>query len=196
MVMHTFRPSIVDLMRKIRLLPHITQCLVSGFDEIESVLEMDTSEEPTNSIDVIERYINGRKMHYPQCMDPNQPRDITFEMSRGHRIRVNKFILDIKQRHGSKRKIGTGSGCRSLKRKPKRDCDLDEPNEIGIFSVEEEIRKKAKSNGVKQTAKRSSKKTKTLQYKSGVMFYIQANCKCGGINKIRRKEIGGKPQLD
>ena len=94
-------------MKKSRMPPHIIHCfVVSGFDEIESVLEMDASEGPTNSIEVIERYINSRKVHYPQCMDPNQPRDIPFEMSPGHRIRVDKFVLDMKQRYGCKRKMG------------------------------------------------------------------------------------------
>ncbi len=157
MAIHTFRPNIVDLMKESRMPPHIIHCfVVSGFDEIESVLEMDASEGPTNSIEVIERYINSRKVHYPQCMDPNQPRDIPFEMSPGHRIRVDKFILDMKQRYGCKRKMGEVSASRQLKKR-KRGCESDnegETNEIGISSVENEIREKIIKWGQK-IAKRS-----------------------------------------
>ncbi len=194
------RPNIVDLMRKSRLPPHIIQCfVVSGFDEIESVLEMDASEGPTNCIDVIERYINDRKMHYPQCMDPNQPREIPFEMSPGHRIRVKKFVVDMKQRYGSKKKMRTGSSaCRPLKKQKRdseKDSEKDEPNEIGI--VEVEIRKKIIKWSHENKKELKENEDFTIQVRRNVLdqgkLEASIRCKCGGIQKIQQKTTGVKP---
>ena len=47
-------------MRK-KLPPYIVECLiVSGFDAIDSIVEINTGDGPENSIDLIETYIEKR----------------------------------------------------------------------------------------------------------------------------------------
>ena len=84
---------VMRLMKQ-KLPPYIVNCVVSaGFDEIEVLSSMDTSENPGNSIEKIEKYIEQKfassPNHNPYSSSP-------FEFSPGHRIRLCHFIREVK----------------------------------------------------------------------------------------------------
>ena len=88
-----------------KLPPYVVECfMVSGFDDIDAMVEMNTSDGPKNSITIIESYIDKRKSDLPNCMGPNHLPHLPFEFPPGHRIRIQKFITEIKNKY-RKRKI-------------------------------------------------------------------------------------------
>ena len=100
------RFDIVDDMRK-KLPTYIVESLlVSGYDDIVSIAGMNLDEGPKNSISEIEQYIDKRKANYPQCLRPNHPENAPFEFPPGHKIRIEKFVCDIKFNHSTIRKQG------------------------------------------------------------------------------------------
>ena len=76
--------------------------LVSGFDDIDAIAEMCTDDGPKNSVSVIENFIDKRKANHPKCMGPHQLPNDRFEFPPGHRLRIQKFINDVKCRSGVK----------------------------------------------------------------------------------------------
>ena len=94
-----YRPELSELL-KAKLPEYIVQSfMMSGFDDIETILQMDIGEGPNNSIDAIEKFIN--KKRFPSCMGPHQLVDETFEFPPGHKLKIQKFIRDIQQQHHS-----------------------------------------------------------------------------------------------
>ena len=84
--------------------PYIVECFrVSGFDDIDSNVAMNTDIGPKNSVHLIESYIERRKASLPQCVGPNQIPNIPFEFPQGHRIRIDKFIRSVKLQNGVKK---------------------------------------------------------------------------------------------
>ena len=83
---------VIRLMKQ-KLPPYIVNCVVSaGFDEVEVLSSMDTSENPGNSIEkikFIERKFASSSVHNPFSSSP-------FEFSPGHRIRLSYFIREVK----------------------------------------------------------------------------------------------------
>ena len=102
------RPDAKELLES-KLPDYIAQSFLKcGFDEIEDIAEMDVGEGPNNSISVMEKYID--KKRFPECMGPNQLDDEPFEFPPGHRLKIKRFITEVKQMHKPQR---------SLKRKVK-----------------------------------------------------------------------------
>ncbi len=78
----------------------VESLLVSGFDDVVSIAGMNLDDGPKNTIKEIEQYIEGRKVNYPQCMSPSQPPNAPFEFPPGHKIRIEKFVRDVKWKQG------------------------------------------------------------------------------------------------
>ncbi len=86
-----------------RLPSYVVECfVVSGFDDVESITEMNTNEGPKNSIKIIESYIEKRKTAIKKCLGPNHLPNLPFEFPPGHRIRIQKFVQELKIRHKQK----------------------------------------------------------------------------------------------
>jgi len=95
--------DIVALMDK-RLPSYVGNCLrAAGFDELEVIASMDTSNGEDNSISKVERYIEKRHKHnqemLPPCCTKESMSALPFEFPPGHRIRICKFVEEIKQLH-------------------------------------------------------------------------------------------------
>ena len=84
---------VMRLMKQ-KLPPYIVNCVVSaGFDEIEVLSSMDTSENPGNCIKKIEKYIEQK---FASSLNHNPYSSSPFEFSPGHRIRLCHFIREVK----------------------------------------------------------------------------------------------------
>ena len=120
--------------------PYIVECfLVSGFDDLDTIAEMNTDNGSKNSVSTIESYIDKRKAYLPQCLGPHHIATLdSFEFPPGHRIRIERFIKNIKCMYGSITKpIQTKPiQIKSKKRKVERSDNDDIP------IATEEIRKK------------------------------------------------------
>ncbi len=83
---------------KAKLPSYIGKCfLVSGCDDVESIVEINTTDSP------IQNYIEKRKACFPKCIGPHQSPDTSFEFPPGHRIRIEKFIKSEKHQHAVKK---------------------------------------------------------------------------------------------
>ena len=93
--------DIFTLMDK-RLPSYVMNCLkAAGFDELEVIASMDITDGEENSISKIERYIEKRHKNNPEmlppCSTPESMNSLPFEFPPGHRIRICKFVEEIKQ---------------------------------------------------------------------------------------------------
>ena len=124
MILMKFRYSVLTDMKE-KLSFYIVECfLVSGSDDIESIVEMNIDDVPKNSINVIESYIDKGKASLPQCIGPNQLPNTPFEFRSGHRIRIEKSIHNIKCKYGVKKSMVKETKGKSKKRKLEvTDCD-------------------------------------------------------------------------
>lgn len=92
--------DVVDLMKK-RLPPYVVSCLVtSGYDSLDVILGMDTSENPGNSIETIERFVEkyhseGGQISCEQNVPIKLPHPFVFPP--GHRIMISNFISELKK---------------------------------------------------------------------------------------------------
>ena len=83
-----------------RLPTYIANCFsATGFDDLQSIREMDTCNGPNNSIKVIEEYIDKRKIELPLCMGPMHSSTLPFEFHPGHHIRIIKLINEIQDKY-------------------------------------------------------------------------------------------------
>ena len=75
---------------------YIVQCFtMSGFNDIDAIMEMNVDEGAGNSISTIEEFIDHHS--FPSCMNPylhNHP----FEFPPGHRIRIRHFVKETKEK--------------------------------------------------------------------------------------------------
>ena len=75
---------------------YVANCFAAtGFNDIESIREMDITNGPKNCIEIFKDYINTRKSELPSCMGPNDHYSLPFEFPPGHRIRIVKFIQEV-----------------------------------------------------------------------------------------------------
>jgi len=93
--------DIFALMDK-QLPSYVVNCLrAAGFDELEVIASMDITDGEENSINKIERYIEKRQKNNPEmlppCCTPESMNSLPFEFPPGHRIRICKFVDEIKQ---------------------------------------------------------------------------------------------------
>ena len=132
-----------------KLPPYVVECfMVSGFDDIDAIVEMNTSDGPKNSITIIESYIDKRKSDLPNCMGPKHLPHLPFEFPPGHHIRIQKFITEIKNKY-RKRKIESLPALREpplaskhKSKKRKLEADKSDDSDSNIPSTTNEIRRK------------------------------------------------------
>ena len=88
---------------KERLPEYIANCLIaSGYDEMQVLCDMNTSETPKNAIEKVESFINKKFSDKPEY---NPTLSLPFEFPPGHRARICNFIQELKQlRENAKRK--------------------------------------------------------------------------------------------
>ena len=84
-----------------RLPRYVVNCLqAAGYDELEVVASMDTTEGDGSSISKIENYIEKRHKSNPEML-PSYPSEsfnsLSFEFPPGHRIRIRNFVEEVKQ---------------------------------------------------------------------------------------------------
>lgn len=106
--------DIVTLMKQ-RLPEYIVNCFMSsGYDEMEVISTMDTSDKEHNSIDKIEKFIQRK---YANSAEHNPFPSPAFEFPPGHRIRICNFVKEVKK---LKESCGSGKNVCTRKRgKPK-----------------------------------------------------------------------------
>lgn len=86
--------NVITLMKQ-KLPEYIVNCLTSsGYDELEVLCGMDTSEAPNNTIAKVESYINRK---YVSKVEYNPDLSTPFEFSPGHRERICNFIGELKK---------------------------------------------------------------------------------------------------
>ena len=133
-----------------KVLPeYIVECfLMSGYDNSLSVLEMDISEQPGNSVEVIERYVDENK--FENCMSSIHHRNqsISFCFPPGHHVLIKKVVKDIQEKHKTKNRSLCSNKPQAKKRKIKgkksktEDSEGESADEDDIPSVTHEIRTK------------------------------------------------------
>ena len=165
--------------------------MMSGFDDIETILQMDIGEGPNNSIDAIEKFIN--KKRFPSCMGPHQLVDETFEFPPGHKLKIQKFIRDIQQQHHSpaiseKRKPTT---VQPKKAKKKKHDDESQSNENANINAITEIRQKVLTWGKKEKVTLLENDHFTICVKRDVVdsgeFSVSIQCRCGKKYAFHKK---------
>ena len=93
------RFDVLEEMKKV-LPEYIVECfLMSGYDNNISVLEMDISEQPGNSVEVMERYVDENK--FENCMSSihHRNQNISFRFPLGHNVLIKKVVKDIQEKH-------------------------------------------------------------------------------------------------
>ena len=92
--------DVISLMER-RLPRYVVNCFrAAGYDEIQIVASMDTSDREMNSISKIEKYIEERFKHIPDMLPPSMSLEVNagpFEFPPGHRIRICNFVEEVKQ---------------------------------------------------------------------------------------------------
>ena len=185
-----------------KLPPYIVECLiVSGFDAIDSIVEMNTEDGPKNSIDLIETYIEKRKESFPQCMGPNQIPNTPFEFPPGHRIIIEKFVNNVKHHYRIKKVTVQDMKPRKTNQRPKKrkieSSDATDEDDY-ISSVTEEICKKVfkwSSENCDEVSQENVHFTVNVCRNTLDSSEIVASirCKCGSSQTINRKPTGSKP---
>ena len=138
-----------------KLPPYVVKCfLAAGFDTPDVIASMDTSENPGNSLAIIEsfidKYYSGHKDFYPTSTAPIAQKPFIFPPR--HRLRISNFVSEVKRRHerkfevtkaSSKRKLANFSKPLSKKIKASvkaEDSDTDSECIDTIASVSKQIR--------------------------------------------------------
>ena len=80
---------------KERLPQYVVNCLItSGYDEMQVLCDMDTSESPKNTIHKVESFINKRFSNKPEY---NPTLLLPFEFPPGHRAQISNFVHELKR---------------------------------------------------------------------------------------------------
>ena len=89
---------------KTRLPEYIANCfMVSGFDTLSIIAEMDVSSNPGNSVQQIEEYVNENNSEDPQCRLACVGKSSgKFKFPPGHRCTIEKFVKEMKKREQQK----------------------------------------------------------------------------------------------
>ena len=97
---HDLEYDVILLMER-RLPRYVVNCFrAAGYDDIQVVASMDTSDREMNSISIIEKYIEGKFKHIPEMLPPSvslEAAPTPFEFPPGHRIRICNFVKEVKQ---------------------------------------------------------------------------------------------------
>ena len=115
----------VVILMKQRLPEYIVNCFMSsGYDEMEVISTMDTSDKEHNSIDKIEKFIQRK---YANSAEHNPFPSPALEFPPGHRIRICNFVKEVKELRESCRSdknVRTGK-----RRKPESHPEYNVPSE-------------------------------------------------------------------
>lgn len=145
----------VESFMRDRLPPYVVKCfLVAGFDTPDVIASMDTSENPGNSITIIEsfidKYYSGHKDFYPTCTVPTAQQPFIFPP--GHRLRISNFVSEVKRKCERNLQVIKASSKRNLTNFSKplskkvrasvkaEDSDTDSECIDTIVSVSKQIR--------------------------------------------------------
>ena len=183
--------------------------LSSGFDEIEVLCSMDTSEKPGNSIEKIEKFIQKKFAH---DVDHNPcPSLVPFEFPPGHRTRICNFIKEIRQLKESHMQSDTKSNPKkrktcllpnalpSKKQKPcskglsdaGHDANGEDSNCLSVVDVSKQIR-----TSLRKWTNKQNSKLKDLQEGQHYSLHIVAEDNCGNFEvKIRCFHCGAAVAL-
>ena len=186
---------------KQKLPPYVVQCfIVSGFDDTESIIEMNVDDDPKNSICVMEDYIDKVKATNPECIGPYQVPSAPFLFPPGHRIRIEKYVRSIQLKYGvrNKRKVVEQ---KEKTKKQKLETTAVECESETIASVTKEIRKKAIKWGrencddlLKENEDFTILVSRDTSNASAIKASIRC-LKCGNPQKINRKATGSNSWL-
>ena len=128
-----------------KLPEYVVKCmLTAGFDVVEVITSMDISNEPGNSIELIENFINqhyaGNK-EYTLSLSP-------FAFPPGHRIRICKFVSDVQKQVKASTRIEQKHGRSKVKAKQlseKKGTDSSDSDSLNssesITSVSSRVRR-------------------------------------------------------
>lgn len=189
----------------------IESFIMSGYDNHLALLDMDVSEHQGNSIQVIEEYIDDNK--FENCMSSvhHKNKQYPFKFPPGHKLLIRKFVRDMKERWGEKKrknssdnKKTTAKRRKTYTRRPVNISDKDlqdgkgEDSDENVSIVTQEIRSKICS-WVKLSFKKKINEnehftiltTKTTNKK----ISVQIRCGCGKLFTLQRKSEGCKPWL-
>ena len=84
--------DVLEMMKQ-KLPEYVVKCLISaGYDEIEVLPTMDTSEKQGNSIEKIESFIEKK---YADNSEHNPFPSRPFEFLPGHRVRLCNFVREL-----------------------------------------------------------------------------------------------------
>lgn len=143
--------ELAELMKK-KLPLYIVNCLqAAGYDVPEVIVDMDITQEPGNSIKQIEEFIEKRYPDNPEYYgyEPSAASNrLPFEFPPGHRVRICKFVEDVRTRLRQKRRSPASEKskqktCKRLKltmqdeNEGGSDTDLDQ---VSVYSITQGIR--------------------------------------------------------
>ena len=105
---------------KEKLPPYVVRCfLAAGYDEADVISSMDTSENPGNSIELIERYISKYFSDQLECYSNPALLGKPFCFPPGHRLRICDFVSKVNKM------VTCGTEAKGKKRK---QCSVDVPS--------------------------------------------------------------------
>lgn len=162
----TFEPTIdVIKIMKQKLPEYVVKCLISaGYDEIEVLSTMDTSEKQGNLIEKIESFIEKK---YADNSEHNPFPSRPFEFPPGHRVRICNFVRELKKlreklelelnpvRHVGKKRLhshmhSNPSTSKRIKAVSVDDTDIDENEVTTALQVSKQVRSSMKKWITKQ----------------------------------------------
>ena len=193
--------NVITLMKE-RLPEYIANCLIaSGYDEMQVLCDMNTSETPKNAIEKVESFINKKFSDKPEY---NPTLSLPFEFPPGHRARICNFIQELKQlRENAKRKT-VANHKSSKRRKISRSyaelsgdkIDLTDDAELSVVNIET-VSKQVRSNLRNWATKQSEVKLqegvhyslKISPKESPGFFLVSLRCaKCNIFIQLHQKD--------
>ena len=152
-------------------------------------MSMDGSEQPGNSIETIENYINDQYAgHEDYCNTPVSSCSVTpFVFPPGHRLRIRNFVLELRKKlhhtdvgtepMDTKQKKHRKSSSASKFKKPKLSTDSDTDSE-SIFSASQQIR----ANIAGWVRKQSIDQLKNLKENKHFTVLVTNKPKCNSLS--------------
>ena len=116
-----------------RLPEYAVNCFVdSGYDSLSAIALMDVSNQPNNSISVIEEYIGNTYGGDPRYLHDESTRSASLGkciFPPGHRLLITAFVIEVKRlvaNRSSRKRVRTES---NQNQNPKRPCNSNEDHD-------------------------------------------------------------------
>jgi len=130
---------------KTKLPEYVVNCLISaGYDDLEVVCSMDTSETEGNSISTIENFIQRK---CADCAKHNPFPSSPFEFPPGHRIRICNFVKEVKKLREANMKLAgrderkrSKSACNVVSKKKCEETISEESKAVTAVEVSKQVR--------------------------------------------------------